>query len=179
MEFGDVASIAAAFSATAAWVSAWNSRKAVARAHAPFVWPSFGIRSRDQGSWTQHSVRVRLHNDGPGVAYGVRFSLDYLSGSPDQPHDASDRYVIPPIPAMRSGEVMPPGGESEIVHGDEFVVAGPAKLNQPWSVVVRFADGAGQEWEVRAPSDPEARVQGPRQLRKRWWVPVPRPLADW
>jgi hypothetical protein len=174
-EIGLLAS--AVISATAAALSAQASREALRRTRAPFIWPAIAIRpsSRETG---QHSIGVRLHNDSPGVAFDVRFSLDFAAGSPEKP-DTETRYVIPPVCAMRSGEVVPPEkGEPEIVRGDEFVVAGPRDLRQPWWVVVRYADAAGRRWEIREPADPEGRLLGPLQLRSARWD-LWRRRADW
>jgi hypothetical protein len=69
----------AAVSATASALSARASRLSVDRAHRAFVWPE--IRSpRDHGQ--SEPLRVRLRNDGPGVAYDVRWSVGALVPKP-------------------------------------------------------------------------------------------------
>lgn len=55
--------------------------------------PALRIGSRQAGPF---SFFVRLHNDGAGVAFNVRFTVR----AEDSEHD----YVIPSVRAMRDGE---------------------------------------------------------------------------
>jgi hypothetical protein len=158
-----VAAVASSLSAFAAAVSARSSRQAVTRSNAPFVWPALRIGSRDSGVF---SFYVRLHNDGPGVAFNVRFTV--------RTREDEHGYVIPPIRAMRSGEVVPPHPEPQeqpirdAEDGSrEYAVAGPRSLDAPSWVVVRFSDALGRRWEVAAPADPHDALLGPRRLRAR------------
>jgi hypothetical protein len=112
-----------------------------------------------------HDLGVRLCNDGPGVAFDVRFSVEPVE-------DEVLRYVIPPIRAVRSGEVVPPHPEPQehpIRGDDEYVVAGPTDLSRLAWVTVRYADALGRAWEVRAPLDPHRRLAAPRRLRSAPW----------
>ena len=165
----------AAVSALSAASSAWFSRRAVERSHAPFVWPSIAIRSVGAPG-PEHEIGIRLYNDGPGTAFNVRFTV------------ASERwlsapeglYVVPPIPAIKSGEVVPPGAEYgvEIIRDNEFRVALDESLADDWYVVVRYGDGLGRRWELRAPKDPHDHIRRPSRLRRRWWPPV-RQVERW
>lgn len=158
-----IAAVASSLSAMMAAVSARSSRQAVTRSNAPFVWPALRIGSRRDGRFPFY---VRLHNDGPGVGFNVRFTV--------RTEADGYGYVIPPIRAMRSGEVVPPHkepGEQPIrTRGDdvlEFAVEGPADLDAPAWVVVRFSDGLGRSWEVESPVDAHSGVPRPKRLRTR------------
>lgn len=164
MDATTVAAVASSLSAMMAAVSARSSRQAVTRANAPFVWPALRIGSRRDGRFPFY---VRLHNDGPGVGFNVRFAV--CTGA----DDPQFMYVIPPIRAMRSGETVPPHPEPDEqpirTLGDdteEFAVEGPADLDGA-SVVVRFSDGLGRSWEVESPVDPHSGIAHPRRLRTR------------
>jgi hypothetical protein len=166
-----VATAIAALSATAAAVSARSSRQAVTQANAPFVWPSIAIRGRPR----QYVLAVRLHNDGPGVAFDVRFAAASAL------HDFRE-YAIAPVRAMRSGEQVPPLREPEPqvqprVQDDAFEYPLPDP-HQTWYVFVRYSDGLARNWEVRVPLEPEARIGRPRQLR-RSRLDVWRGHVDW
>lgn len=161
MGISGVATVFAAVSAIAAAISARSSRQAVVRSHAPFVWPSIAIRGPVLGL---HQVGVRLHNDGPGVAFNVRFSVA------NKQEGFGDIYAIPPIRAMRSGEKVPPHPEPEpqvqpMIRDDVYEYPLPGPLDQSWWVVVRYADGLGGSWEIRAPIDPQGTLRGPHRLR--------------
>lgn len=177
VEAQTVAIAIAAASALAASVSARASRQAVTRANTPFVWPSISILPRsDSSGW---SLKVRLYNDGPAVAFDVRFSVH--DDTTEGPVGRVVRYVTPPVPAMRSGEAVPPrGAEPEILDdaAEAFVISGPREITEPWWVVVRYADALGREWEVRKSGNAEARTGPARQLRTTWWQRHRRP-ADW
>lgn len=60
-----------------------------------------------------------------------------------------------PVRALRSGEVVPPepDGRDHSVLGSPrktgYEVAAPPREVEAWAVVIRFADSAGQQWEVR------------------------------
>jgi hypothetical protein len=75
-EWATVASaVAGAGGAIAAWRSARASRDAVRRSNMPFVWPSYEVEYGEEEPTTGlqlNTVRVVLHNDGPGIALDVR-----------------------------------------------------------------------------------------------------------
>jgi hypothetical protein len=85
---------------------------------------------------------------------------------------------------MRPGEQVPPIRDPEphvqpTIRGDDaFEIVLPGPIDQPWWVVVRYADGFGRNWELRAPLAPEAPLRGPVRLRAgrfdRW-----RPSVAW
>jgi hypothetical protein len=91
----------------------------------------------------------------------------------DQP---APLYVIPPVPAMRPGEEVPPSpaANPEIVQMDQYVVAAPRDLRSDWYVVVRYWDGLGRRWELRASVDPERFRQATRLRRHDFEVWRPR-----
>ena len=161
LEAVEVAAIAAALSALAAWVSAWNSRQAVARAHRPFVYGEPEIRTDKVNLPGQRLIAVRLRNDGAGVALDVRFRLEAEDG-----RWQGDPLL--PVRAMRPGEVAPP----EPDHRDHpmlssqrktgFEMAAPPRSVEAWAAVIRFSDSAGQHWEVLNRRHPP----GPLMLRK-------------
>ena len=165
----------AAVSAMAAATSAWFSRRAVERGHAPFVWPSYSIRLSEHAS-QQHRIGICLHNGGVGVAFDVRFTI----ATPDSLRLPETLYVPPPIRALSAGEVAPPAGEIEdqLVDDGEYRIALTESLRSDWDIVIRFGDGLGRSWQVRAPSSPEAFLGGPHRLRDRRWQ-LWRPRCDW
>src|SRR6266550_1149565 len=70
------AALAAGVAAFAAWVSAYQSRGAIELANRPFVWPA--LTAEIKGGDSEYKVwafKARLHNDGPGVAIDVRWSV--------------------------------------------------------------------------------------------------------
>jgi hypothetical protein len=162
-----VSGVGAALSAIAASVSARASRQAVSRAHRPFVWAETHLRGRaEDGRW---SVGVRLHNDGPGVAFEVSAAV----GPEYVPHLMRMRgwrvwcrvrigYASPPIRAMRAGEAVPPRDDNEL-----FEMA--LKSIEHWWVVVRFTDAAGARWEFREPASIESLALPPQRVRRRPW----------
>jgi len=101
----EVATIATAAGAGAAWLAASASREAVSRTHRPFVWTNGTThtpRVVPQG-------RVRLHNDGPGVALDVRWSVRIMHDPEELPADYDERleertHATEPMRGMRSGE---------------------------------------------------------------------------
>ncbi|HEX2126396.1 MAG TPA: hypothetical protein VHF45_07550 [Thermoleophilaceae bacterium] len=151
-DLGDVAALAAAASAIAAWLSAHASRQGVSRANASFVWPAIRIGSAEPGPRTFY---IRLHNDGPGITFDVRCTTQADWG-------AEFAYVTPPVRAMRSGEVVPPHPEPQeqptTRDDNEYALAAPRDLREPTYVTVRFDDGFGRRWEVRAPLHPHGRI---------------------
>lgn len=174
MGFGDIAPVFAAASAVAAAVSARTSRQAVTRANAPFVWPAITVLSEYGESVTRHVFGVRLHNDGPGVAFDVRFSVSAAE-------HGSDEYVPPPIRAMRSGEQVPPHPEpqEQPIRNGLYEYPLPGKIDAgPWWVIVRYGDALGRRWQVRGPLDPHVQLDGPVRLRGRR-LEVWRPPERW
>lgn len=163
-------SIAAA-SAAASAVSAYTSRQAVERAHRPFVWPAIA-HDNDDG---QRVLKVRLHNDGPGTAFHVRYSMGSVTA--DQ-HDAvaEDTQLTKDamslvIRALKSGESSP------IKDGHWLERALPMPPDDVGWVLVRWTDAAGARWEY-SDQGPAAEGRRPRRLRT-WTWQVWRPKRDW
>lgn len=155
---------AALTAAVASAVSAWFAGRAIERAHAPLVWPSIDIHLGVPQP--PHAVRVRLHNDGSGTAFNVRFAI----GTPGDLDDVIALNDTSPIPAMREGAIVPPSAAAnpEIVRDDHFHMAAPEDLRSDWYVVVRYEDSLSRRWEVRASADPNGFVS-PRRLRCHWF----------
>jgi hypothetical protein len=160
MTTATVATGLAAVSAVAAAISARSSHRAVTQAHTPFVWPSIAVRGPALG---QHIIGVRLHNDGPGVAFNVRFAVV-------SDHQDYSEYAIAPIPAVRPGEQIPPVREPDPqvqprIRDDAYEHPLPGGLDQSWWVLVRYSDALGRTWEIKAPLDPEGSIRSPSRLR--------------
>ncbi len=150
MELNDVAAVAAAAGALAAWVAAWTSKQAVERSHRPFVYAEPELVSDEYGAPEERRwIRSRLRNDGVGVALEVRLRLEAQDGS-----WAGD--PTQPVRAMRAGEVVPP----ESKQGFEF--ARPPRDVEKWVSVTRYDDTGGQAWEVRNQRHPA----GPLTVRR-------------
>jgi hypothetical protein len=178
----ELAAVATAAGAGAAWLAASASRTAVARTHRPFVWPDWDRDyNQDEG---QYEWRVRLHNDGPGVALDVRWSVwveqppEEMGGPPnDDAEDQLRRAASEPIRGMRPGESFP---------RDAWLTRTSDTGAIEW-VVVRFTDSAGVRWQYNDPwdvgtlADPLRRlrkVRGYRSLRWRLWRLRHRPLRE-
>ena len=176
---GHVAEVAtgiAALSAVAAWLSAANSRRAITLANRPFVWPAFTFKGGHRVAGDKHwELKARLHNDGPGVALDVRWSV-HAPQSRKRRGVAAERQAASiasdPIRAMRSGESMPP------VDGEWLgPIIAPFERDEPWDVVVRFSDAAGRRWEFSEPASERRMAHRPRRVRwrrlrrrrGRWW----------
>ena len=155
----------AAVSSAAAWRSSFIAREAATRSSLAFVWPVVQIGyERDRAV-----VRVRLHNDGPGLAQDV-------VAARLEPTGEGDTWAVfgrtPVIRAMRAAETLPPPEQEEMSLGAH--VAG----DDIWSVVVRWTDTAGQRWELAAPQEQYALTTTPRRLRRRRWQRW-RAAVDW
>lgn len=163
-----IAALAAASSA----FSAYTSRQAVDRAHRPFVWPAIST-GRDPGG--PSVVRVRLHNDGQGTAYDVRWSVGTMmeahDGSLEEDAAFTDEHVSSVIRAIRPGEVVPPQ-DSEWL---EQAAALPG--DDVWWVLVRWTDAARVRWEL-SEQGPTLLRSEPRRLRT-WPWQLWRPSRDW
>jgi hypothetical protein len=157
----EVGAVATAAGAGAAWLAASASRQAVARTHRPFVWPEWGAEwSREDG---RYEWRVRLHNDGPGVALDVRWSVwvEHPPEDGDGRHSAEAeeqvrRLASEPIRGMRPGQTVPPDGW----------LTGTSEVGAIEWVVVRFTDSAGVRWEYNEPWDVGTLANPLRRLRK-------------
>jgi len=159
----------AALSAGASAVAAYTSRLAVDRANQAFVWATISHAS-DGG---QRLVRVRLHNEGPGVARDVRWSATTVSEvSPDK-WDVDDEINVrnksPLIRAMQPGESVPPEE-----HGWLDLAWVPPE-DDVWWLLVRWSDAARVRWERS--EEPAALRSRTRKLRT-WGWQVWRPRKD-
>lgn len=175
----EVAAIATAAGAGAAWRSALASSEAVARTHRPFVWPDWRYEHVAEGKGPEWSVR--LHNDGPGVALDVRWSVYVLQ----PPEEFGGRADFDPTQEMRRNASEPirgmrPGTNTGWMSGTS------ESGFEEW-VVVRFTDSAGSRWEYHEPWDvddlaePVRRLQKVRRrrgLRVRLWRLRHRPLRE-
>lgn len=75
--------------------------------------------------------------------------------------------------------LFPPCGPVSRCHRrDAYEHPLPGGLDQPWRVLVRYSDGLGRTWEIRAPLDPHGFIQRHRRVRyspfDRW-----RPRKRW
>jgi hypothetical protein len=166
----------AAIAAISAAASARFSKRAVERNHTPFVWPSISIRSVGGPESRQHEVGVRLHNDGSGAAFRVRFAI----ATNESLAFPEGLYSPPPIRAIRPGEAVPPasGIEEQLVQENEYRIGLSEPLDSDWYVVTRYSDDLGRLWELRASSDPHSGLLGPTPLRRRRWE-IWRAACDW
>jgi len=149
----------AAVGGNAAAASARSSSRSVTLAHRPFVVPLVA-GFEDVAPVT---VRVRLENSGPGVAYDVRVTVRH-----PQPGAGARRVTgddpTPPIRAMRAGETSPAIGKLGC-----YALAGPADLADPWTLAVRYTDASGTRWHFEEPQAPDLLSKPARPLRCRWW----------
>jgi hypothetical protein len=116
---------------------------------------------------------VRLHNDGAGTAYDVRWSvgLPAVGGDPvDVDRHARD-HASQVIRAMRAGEVLPPPGEGWL----EQAIVIPE--DDVWWLLVRWTDVGRVRWELSEQGPTLLRLE-PRRLRS-WIWQVWRPKRDW
>jgi hypothetical protein len=171
----EVAAVATAAGAGAAWLAATASRQAVVRANRPFVWPE----AHESESNGKRTVRVRLHNDGPGVALDVRWSLVFPAkdrlADRDQFLELVKQLASSTTRGLPPGESEPPSGNlslPEVQVPDEH-------LEDPCWVAVRYTDSAGERWQYIEPSDPNA-LAPPLILLGRGWAPRTRiPRGAW
>jgi len=177
----EVATIAAAAGAGAAWRSAGASRQAVARANRPFVWPSFFESTTE----SELAVSVQVHNDGPGVALDVRWSLAFF----DEHDSSEDERRSEELTGRLASE--PSRGLRARDSSDRRQVSIPEeRQGHFWFVVVRYTDSAGVRWEYAEPWDVGTLADPVRRLRKvrgyrgsrRWWLrrlKPRRPVREW
>lgn len=169
MDSSTIAIGLAAVSAAAAAVSAVATKQSVERSHRPFVWPAISHGS-DGGT---RVLRVRLHNDGAGVAYDVRWSfgtiIESSPGTYDENREDAKTEASLAIRAIRPGESVPPRGWLE-----KEVRLPPDDVG--W-ILVRWSDAGGVRWEA-SDQGPAALRTPPRRLRKSCWE-VWRPASDW
>ncbi len=140
----EFASLAAAFSATAAAVSAWSSRQNVDRAHRPFVYGEPAVRSHDE----LPMVRIQLFSDGSAPGREVRTRLEAADGK-------WAGSVGGPIRAL-------PVGEERATYDVPF----PPRQVGAYVCVVRYLDTFGRLWEVRNPRNPDGPLRGPKRVRR-------------
>jgi hypothetical protein len=162
----------AAIAAIASAVSASTSRLAVDRANQAFVWATIS-RASDGG---QSLVRVRLHNEGPGVARDVRWSATTLTEVSADEWDVDDELILknksPLIRAMQPGESLPPE-ESGWLN-----LAFSPPEDDIWWVLVRWSDAARVRWErTEEPSELRSRTRKLRTWFWQFWRPSGKP--DW
>lgn len=165
-----VAAIAIAFasvSAVAAAVSAVATRQSVDRAHRPFVWPAISHGTDGEA----RILRVRLHNDGAGTAYEVRWSFGSLAETQGGEFVEAREEASMAIRAIRAGESVPPEDCGWL---DKEVQLPPDDIG--W-ILVRWSDAGGLRWEVSDQGPATSRGR-PRRLRRRKWQ-LWRAAADW
>lgn len=97
------ATLFSAFAAGAAAVAAWYSGRVAAQSHELHRWAIHGASVHASVSWAYDGYEFTLlaHNDGPGVAYGVRCevapgSLGFDGVLPKLESGPNDRYDLPP-----------------------------------------------------------------------------------
>jgi hypothetical protein len=161
----------AALSAVAAAVSAIATRQSVDRAHRPFVWPAIS-HGRDGDATV---VRVRLHNDGAGTAYEVRWAFGTLAETQEgefvEDSQGAAEQASMAIRAVRAGESVPPEDSGWL---EKAIQLPPDDIG--W-ILVRWSDAAGTRWEVSDQGPATSRGR-PRRLR-RWRWQLWRAPADW
>lgn len=168
VESASVAIAAAAASASA--VSAYVNRQAVDRGSRSFVWPAVSHRLDPDG---RHVLLVRLHNDGAGAAYDVRWSvgLAVVDGDPVNVDRYARDNASQVIRAMRPGEVLPPPDDGWL----EQATVLPE--DDAWWLLVRWTDVGRVRWELSEQGPTLLRLE-PRRLRS-WTWQVWRPKRDW
>jgi len=144
VNLAEFTSVVAAISATAAAVSAWNSRQNVDRAHRPFVYGEPELRSHPE----LPVVRIVLYSDGSAAGREVRTRLESADG----------RWIGPAEGSIRA---LPVGETSAW-----FEVPYPRHVGA-YVCVVRYLDTFGRLWEVRNPRNPPAPLEGPKRVRRR------------
>ena len=121
-------------------------------------------------------VRVRLHNDGAGTAYDVRWSVGSLmeSETGEIIHDEAFTadHISQVIRAMRPSEVLPPPEDGWL----EQAVALPS--DDVWWVLVRWTDAARTRWQLSEQGPTLLRTE-PRRVRGIWGWQKWRPKRDW
>ena len=171
-----VAVAVAAISATASAASAHASRQSVDRAHRAFVWPEIRV-PKDYGQ--AEPLRVQLRNDGPGVAYDVRWSVgslapkpgeDWESGNVVHDDDWARKNASLVERAMPAGDTRPGDGgwlERRVALPDDDI----------WWVLVRWTDTSGARWELveQGPSLVSSGAQQLQTYRWQFW----RKKRDW
>jgi hypothetical protein len=122
-------------------------------------------------------VLVRLHNDGPGIALDVRWSLEFFDErdtAEDERHskELTRRLASEPIRGLRPGESWPSA------EGYRPQVSIPQeRAGHTWFIAVRFTDSGGTRWEYAEPWDVGTLADPVQRLRRvrlawvppRWW----------
>jgi hypothetical protein len=143
----------------------------VDRAHRPFVWPAIS-HGRDG---EQRILKVRLHNDGSGTAFDVRYSMG--SVTVDQ-HDrvVEDAQLTKDAMSLVI-RALKPGESNPEVDGQWLERALPLPHDDVGWVLVRWTDAGGVRWEY-SDQGPATEAGRPRRLRT-WSWQVWRPERDW
>jgi hypothetical protein len=179
-----VSAVAGAAAAISARSSARGSRDAVRRSNLPFVWPSYEVEYGEEEPNTGmavNTVRVTLHNDGPGIAIDVRWSMWSPLDENDPPRWLPTQWRWAPwrfrrqfarwgrdasaddaarAGASKSIRAMQPGDELASTHTAQFLEGDPA-----W-VIVRYSDSAGERWEYVEPGAPRDLAGLPTRVHK-------------
>lgn len=162
----------AAISASVSAFSAYTSRQAVDRSHWPLVWPEIEHRDDEEG---RHVLLIRLHNDGSGTAYDVRWSVGSVT------LNRRDKVVIDaPLTTDNVSRVIRAIGASEnrpAADTDWLERRIPLPDDDIWWVLVRWTDPARVRWELseRGPSSLRSEPRRVRTWRWQLW----RPPRDW
>lgn len=162
-----VSAVAAAGGAIAAWASARASRVAISRNNMPFVWPEYQViydETEDDGIETAAVRVVTLHNDGPGIAVDVRWSTWSPTEAPERSRWLPRRWrrdaqadTQSRDSASKSIRAMQPGDTKKDDTSGITLLEG-----DPFWVVVRYSDSAGERWEYTEPGAPRDLAGRPR-----------------
>jgi hypothetical protein len=155
----------AALSALAAWRSSFVASASVARSNLPYVWPVVSS-ARDADAIV---VRVRLHNDGPGLAQDVVAARLEPSGRDDDGGPWTVFARTPVIRGLRGGETLPPPGPRDDSASGWMTLGTHGAGDDVWSVAVRWTDTAGHRWELVVPQNSTDLTRRPAKLRRSWW----------
>jgi hypothetical protein len=112
---------------------------------------------------------VRLHNDGPGLALDVRWSLKFVrDADSDEERRRSLRLqrelASAPIRGLRPGQAS----------ADQEVTIPSERVGHSRFAVVRYADSAGQHWQYVEPINRATLANPAERLR-----PPAEALPDW
>jgi hypothetical protein len=134
------------------------------------VWPD----AREGRTEHRRFVAVRLHNDGPGVALDVRWSLMFWraeDGAEDRRHSEllQRQLVSTPIRGLRPGQAS----------ADQEVTIPSERVGHTWFAVVRYADSAGQHWQYVEPLNRAELAHPAERLRPPPQTPPEQTLPNW